>query len=189
MRNLPEKRSKQFVLGILILTLVAVGGSFAANIKLSSSGSSEFSQGVYKIEACDDWVRIDMGQTAAEYEGLSRISSFIIDGLDPFTCKSTSFRIQAYKTGDPDTSPRPLYYNVADAETVTSVSLLIDGSGNVQLAKNLGDPPTLTGIGTSDAEHQLTYDDVTGTFTVSFLAHPLALMGDIYYLKISSDPS
>ncbi len=128
-----------------------------------------------------------MGQTAAEYEGLSRISSFIIDGLDPFACKSTSFRIQAYKTGDSDTSPRPLYYNVADSETVTSVSLLIDNNANVQLARPIGNPATLTGIGTSDAEHQLTYDQATGTFTVTF-AHPLALMGDIYYLKISSDP-
>jgi hypothetical protein len=187
MHNLPETRSKQFVLGIVILTLVAVGGSFAANINLASSGSSEFSQGVYKIAACDDWVRIDMGQTAAEYEGLSRISSFIIDGLDPFACESTSFRIQAYKTGDPDTSPRPLYYNVADDETVTSVSLLIDNNANVQLARPIGNPATLTGIGTSDAEHQLTYDQAAGTFTVTF-AHPLALMGDIYYLKISSDP-
>ena len=189
MRNLPETRSKQFVLGIVILTLVAIGGSFAANIKLNSSGSSEFSQGVYKIAACDDWVRIDMGQTAAEYEGLSRIRSFIIDGLDPFACKSTSFRIQAYKTGDPDTSPRPLYYDIANAETVTSVSLLIDGNANVQLAKNLGNPPALAGIGTADSEHQLSYDQASGTFTVSFLAHPLALMGDIYYLKISSDPT
>lgn len=130
-----------------------------------------------------------MGQTAAEYEGLSRIRSFIIDGLDPFACKSTSFRIQAYKTGDPDTSPRPLYYDIANAETVTSVSLLIDGNANVQLAKNLGSPPALTGIGTADSEHQLSYDQASGTFTVSFLAHPLALMGDIYYLKISSDPT
>ena len=129
-----------------------------------------------------------MGQTAAEYEGLSRIRSFIIDGLDPFACKSTSFRIQAYKTGDPDTSPRPLYYDIANAETVTSVSLMIDGNANVQLAKNLGSPPALTGIGTADSEHQLSYDQASGTFTVSFLAHPLALMGDIYYLKISSDP-
>ena len=130
-----------------------------------------------------------MGQTAAEYEGLSRIRSFIIDGLDPFACKSTSFRIQAYKTGDPDTSPRPLYYDIANAETVTSVSLMIDGNANVQLAKNLGSPPALTGIGTADSEHQLSYDQASGTFTVSFLAHPLALMGDIYYLKISSDPT
>ena len=188
MDKIRSPRSKQFVLGILILTLVAIGGSCAAAIRISSSGSSEFSQGVYKIAACDDWVRINMGQTTAEYEGLSRINSFVIDGFDPFACKSTSFKVQAYKTGDPDTSPRPLYYDVANSETVTSVSLLIDGSGNVQLAKNLGDPPTLTGIGTADAEHQLTYDDVTGTFTVTFSAHPLALMGDIYYLKISSDP-
>jgi len=188
MGNIRAPQSKQFVLGILILTLVAIGGSFAATININSSGSSEFSQGVYKIAACDDWVRINMGQTTAEYEGLSRINSFVIDGFDPFACKSTSFKVQAYKTGDPDTSPRPLYYDVANSETVTSVSLLIDGSGNVQLAKNLGDPPTLTGIGTFDDEHQLTYDDVTGTFTVSFSAHPLALMGDIYYLKISSDP-
>ena len=130
-----------------------------------------------------------MWQTAAEYEGLSRIRSFIIDGLDPFACKSTSFRIQAYKTGDPDTSPRPLYYDIANAETVTSVSLMIDGNANVQLAKNLGSPPALTGIGTADSEHQLSYDQASGTFTVSFLAHPLALMGDIYYLKISSDPT
>jgi len=189
MGNIRAPQSKQFVLGILILTLVAIGGSFAATININSSGSSEFSQGVYQIAACDDWVRIDMGQTAAEYEGLSRINSFIIDGFDPFACKSTSFKVQAYKTGDPDTSPRPLYYDVANAETVTSVALLIDGSGNVQLAKNLGDPPTLTGIGTSDSEHQLTYDNATGRFTVTFLANPLALMGDIYYLKISSDPS
>lgn len=189
MDKINTPKSKQFVLGVLVLTLVAIGGSFAAAIRISSSGSSEFSQGVYKISACDDWVRIDMGQTAAEYEGLSRINSFIIDGFDPFACKSTSLKIQAYKTGDPDTSPRPLYYDVANSETATSVSLLIDGSGNVQLAKNIGNPPTLTGIGTTDAEHQLSYDNATGTFTVSFLAHPLALMGDIYYLKISSDPS
>lgn len=188
MDKIRTPRSKQFVLGVLILTLVAIGGSFAAAIRISSSGSSEFSQGVYKISACDDWVRIDMGQTAAEYEGLSRISSFIIDGFDPFACKSTSLKIQAYKTGDPDTSPRPLYYDATHFETVTSVSLLIDGSGNVQLARYLGNSPTPTWTGTADEEHQLTYDNSTGTFTVSFLAHPLALMGDIYYLKISSDP-
>lgn len=172
------------IVGITLLVLVAAGSSFAAKINLNSGAPSEFSQGVYQIAACDDWIYIDMGKTPAIYDGLSKVNSFIIEGLDPFACKNTKFAIQAYKTGDLDTSPRPLFSNPSGTETATSVTLMIDNTASVVLVNQSGTP-----IGVGDESHQLSYDSNTGTFTVAFADNPLTLAPDINYLKISSDPS
>ena len=176
-------KTRQMILGIILLTLVAAGSSLAAKLNINSGKPSEFSQGVYQIAACDDWIYINMGQSAAIYDGLSRVNSFVIEGLDPFACKGAAFEIQAYKTGDLDGSPRPLFIDQTNSEGVTSVSLLIDSAGSVQLQNQSGAP-----IGLGDASHQLSYNSTTGTFTVSFESNPVTIVGDINYLKISSNP-
>ncbi|CAB4660580.1 MAG: hypothetical protein F2704_06090 [Actinobacteria bacterium] len=185
--NRQKRKFRQIAVGIAILIVGAIGSSLAASIDINGGNNVEFGQGTYQISACDEWVHIDMGKSEAIYPlgtgGDSRVNSLIIKGLDPLACKNTNFRIQAYKTGDAEGSPRPLYTDASLQNTTTSVTLSIDAGGNVEMV-NEGN----TSIGLGDVDHQLDYNDSTGEYTISFPNNPVSLVGDINYVKIDSAP-
>lgn len=49
-----------YLLGLMFVSLIALGGVLAANINLNSGGNIEFGQGSAAVVACDDEIEMDV---------------------------------------------------------------------------------------------------------------------------------
>jgi hypothetical protein len=122
----------KLIAGLLITIVTAIGSIFAGNFSMGNSASAfEYGQGVYKIEACDDWVRVNIltGATG-EYgapEGLSALTGVVISSLDTQACAGTEFTISAV---DADKNPLAMY-RPGELGGPAEIKLQIDAEGNI----------------------------------------------------------
>ena len=55
----------KLIIGFLLTVVTGIGSIFAGNFSMGESASAlEYGQGVYKISACDDWVRVNLAAGA-----------------------------------------------------------------------------------------------------------------------------
>jgi hypothetical protein len=172
--------------GIAIIIVVGFGSIFAASITLNSAHSTaEFGQGVYKIKACDSYVRLNLnsGTTGAQGApaGLSALTGISITSLDPKACKGTTFTINAY---DLTASQTPLFRIdghpllcsddrcTAGSNSQNDITINIDSHAQVALAS-------------PDDFHSLNFDSKTAIYTVAF-SQPTILASEIGRLTIQS---
>jgi len=188
------------LIGIILIALGLVGTTVAANISLSN-GRIEMGQGVYRIQACDQWVGIGLYPTAAIYGGKSRVQTVELIGLDPRMCKNVIFRIKMYKNTDLNTS-LALFVGTTTTDTVTATAT----QGNVTQLSIYDTAtvsyPTVTydnyarralslvnqanvNVGYNDGYHSISYVAATGAYRIN-LVQPLALMEDIDEIRIES---
>lgn len=188
------------LVGIVLVALGLVGTTIAANISLSN-GRIEMGQGIYRIQACDQWVGIGLYPTAAIYSGKSRIQTVELVGLDPRLCKNVLFRIKMYKNTDL-VNALALFTGVSSTDTVTASATV----GNVtQLS--IYDTATVSyptstyntyaakalslvnqanvNVGYFDDYHRISYVSATGVYRI-YLNQPLALMEDVDKVTIES---
>jgi len=181
------KRVAKLYAGIGILAAVGLSSIFAASISITKPHSvTEFSQGVYKIKACDSFVRMNLisGETGVlgAPAGLSPLTGISIVSLNPQACKNTTFTIDAY---DSSAAQTPLYRTdgqvalCSDAPCTPGSSqkdlvVNIDGAGNVALAS-------------PDEFHLMSYDSKTAIYRISF-SQPTVLANDVGSLTIQSGP-
>jgi hypothetical protein len=191
---------KRRVIGILLIAVGLVGTTVAANISLSN-GRIEMGQGVYRIQACDQWIGIGLYPTAAIYDGKSRVKTVELIGLDPRLCKNVLFRIKMYKNSDL-VNALPLFVGTRTTDTATATAT----EGNVtQLSiydtATVSYPTTTynnyarralslvnqadVNVGYGDSYHSITYVSATGVYRIE-LFQPLALMEDIDKVTIES---
>jgi hypothetical protein len=125
-------------IGIFLLIMGVLGSTFAANISLSG-GRKEFGQGIFQVQACDQWVGVNLvtGEGAAN----PYVVNVEILGLDPRQCLGTIFRIKFFSTGS--TQPLSVFVSggpsgtLSDSVTATSVVSRITKTaytGNTQTA-------------------------------------------------------
>jgi len=196
----PEEQQKRFssrgfriVLGLLLVSLV--GTTFAVNVTINGNNRVEFGQGVYRITSCDQFVSVALKSSSAFSDGLSRVASIELSGLDVARCANTSIRLKLYDASNP--SPMELFNNIAYTsrgtsypcctETGTSVVMVVAASATQATAAQSVTliSPSGKSIGYGDRHESIRYESTTGVFTVTF-SSPLAIMRDVEKTTLES---
>ena len=169
--------SKRFAI-VLFLVLLAIGyvaSSLAANITLNQNQRIEFGQGVYNLKACDDFINLNLGATAVDQNGISKVNRIFINGFDSNKCKNKNFTIKIFKSNS--ATPADLF-NIASPNKANRVKITVDNSGVVTLI-NMADQ----NVGSGDEYHSISY--ASGVYTVTFV-DPLLPVPDVSTTTIES---
>lgn len=196
----PEERQRRFssrgfrlVLGLLLISLV--GSTFAINITINRDNRVEFGQGVYRITSCDQFVNVALKSSSAFEDGLSRVGSIELSGLDVARCANTSIRLRLYDASNP--APMNIFNNIAYTsrgisypcctETGTSVVMVVAANATQATAAQSVTliSPSGKSIGYGDRHESIRYESTTAVFTVTF-SSPLAIMRDVEKTTLES---
>ena len=195
-------RNPKFLL-LLIIVLLFGGKTLATRISLNGSGGSiEFGQGLYRVAACDGFISVALYPTPANYNGLSRVQTVELVGLNPEMCSGRILRLKFFGQ-----SGNVLYLyrgTVAPAPSSNSSTATVDSATTLTVydTSTAWNQVTTTysnyaaralslineagfNVGTSDDYLSLTYNKKSGTYKI-FLNEPLCLMSDIYDLTVES---
>lgn len=196
----PEERQRRFssrgfrlVLGLLLISLV--GSTFAIDITINRDNRVEFGQGVYRITSCDQFVNVALKSSSAFEDGLSRVGSIELSGLDVERCANTSIRLRLYEASNP--APMNIFNNIAYTsrgisypcctETGTSVVMVVAANATQATAAQSVTliSPSGKSIGYGDRHESIRYESTTAVFTVTF-SSPLAIMRDVEKTTLES---
>lgn len=195
-----EERQRRFssgtfriTLGLLLISLV--GTTFAINVTINSDNRVEFGQGIYQITSCDQFVNVALKSSNAFADGLSRVGSIELSGLDVARCANTSIRLRLYDAVN--ASPMELFNNIAYTsrgtyypcctETGTSVIMVVAANATQATAAQSVTliSPSGKNIGFGDRHESIRYESTTAVFTISFTS-PLAIMRDVEKTTLES---
>jgi hypothetical protein len=179
------KNATSFKIGIGLLILAAISSTLAANISVNRNDRMEFSQGIYTVQACNDWIQIEVsyGETI---DGLSPITGFVFRGINPSQCASTTLVFQVFEDlpTDPSQEVLSLYSTNQDGtDAVSEVRLAIDATGTILLVD-----PESTPIEEENPYISGSLDQSTLDYTVGF-SYPLAWMEDLDNITVESGPN
>jgi hypothetical protein len=133
--------------------------------------------------------------SSAFADGLSRVGSIELSGLDVARCANTSIRLRLYDASNP--SPMNLFNNIAYTsrgtsypcctETGTAVVMVIAAGATQSTAAQSVTlvSPSGRNIGYGDRHESIRYEATTAVFTVSF-ASPLAIVRDVAKTTLES---
>jgi hypothetical protein len=188
-----SSRGFRWTLVAVILSLV--GTTFAVNVTINGNNRVEFGQGVYRITSCDQFINVALKSSSAFADGLSRVGSIELSGLDVARCANTSIRLRLYDASNP--APMELFNNIAYTsrgtsypcctETGTAVVMVIAAGATQGTAAQSVTliSPSGRNIGYGDRHESIRYESTTAVFTVSF-ASPLAIMRDVAKTTLES---
>ena len=187
--------SRGFRWTLLAVIISLVGTTFAVNVTINGNNRVEFGQGVYRITSCDQFINVALKSSSAFADGLSRVGSIELSGLDVARCANTSIRLRLYDVSNP--APMDLFNNIAYAsrgtsypcctETGTAVVMVIAAGATQGTAAQSVTliSPSGRNIGYGDRHESIRYESTTAVFTVSF-ASPLAIMRDVAKTTLES---
>jgi hypothetical protein len=188
-----SSRAFRWTLVAVILSLV--GTTFAVNVTINGNNRVEFGQGVYRITSCDQFINVALKSSSAFADGLSRVGSIELSGLDVARCANTSIRLRLYDASNP--APMDLFNNIAYTsrgtsypcctETGTAVVMVIAAGATQSTAAQSVTlvSPSGRNIGYGDRHESIRYEATTAVFTVSF-ASPLAIVRDVAKTTLES---
>jgi hypothetical protein len=191
-----SSRGFRFILGLLLISLV--GTTFAVNVTINGNNRVEFGQGVYRITSCDQFVNVALKSSSAFEDGLSRVGSIELSGLDVARCANTSIRLRLYDASNP--APMNIFNNIAYSsrgtnypcctETGTSVVMVVAANATQATAAQSVTliSPSGRSIGYGDRHESIRYESTTAIFTVTF-SSPLAIMRDVEKTTLESASS
>lgn len=104
---------------VLAAALIFGATTLASNFSISG-GRIEYGQGIFRVKACDSWISVGLYPTAATYDGLSRVDTVELIGLDPNACKGNLLRFQFYDSST--ATALPMYVGVVSTDTATATS-------------------------------------------------------------------
>ncbi len=192
-QSVRSSRVTRLILVTLIITLV--GTTFAINVTINVDNKVEFGQGVYRITSCDQFVNVALKSSSAFADGLSRVGSIELSGLDVARCANTSIRLKLYDASNP--APMDLFTNIAYTsrnvyypcctETGTSVVMVVAANATQATAAQSVTliSPSGKSIGYGDRHESIRYESTTAVFTVTF-SSPLAIMRDVAKTTLES---
>jgi hypothetical protein len=163
----------KLIIGLLLTVVTGIGSIFAGNFSMEESASAlEYGQGVYKISACDDWVRVNLAAGATgEHgapEGLSALTGIVVSSLDTRACAGTEFTISAV---DEENNPLALY-RTGELVGPADIKLQIDGEG--QLSSSI-----------PSSVYLIDQNPQTADFTITFV-NPAILANSVGRLNIQT---
>ena len=183
---------------VLAAALVFGATTLASNFSISG-GRIEYGQGLFRVKACDSWISVGLYPTAATYNGLSRVQSVELIGLDPNACKGNLLRFQFYDSST--ATALPMYTGVIATDTATSSATI--GSASVisvfdtttafssgTYANYARKALTLVNqagvnIGYGDDYLAISYNASTGSWKINMF-QPLCPMGSVYRITVES---
>ena len=161
----------RLVIGLALSIITGISSILAGNISFGNNSQSfEYGQGVYRIEACDDWIRMNIvsgatGEFGAP-AGLSALTGVVISSLDTKACAGTELTISAVdEQGD-----RPPMYAT---DGLGNMEIQIDSLGNL--------------ISTSSSDYIVDHDPITSNFTINFV-NPRTLANSVGGLIVQTAP-
>ena len=163
----------KLIIGFLLTVVTGIGSIFAGNFSMGDSASAlEYGQGVYKISACDDWVRINLaagatGQHGAP-EGLSALTGIVVSSLDTRACSGTEFTISAV---DEENNPLAMY-RTGELVGPAEIKLQIDGEGHLSSS-------------IPSSVYLIDHNPLTADFTITFV-NPAILANSVGRLNIQT---
>ena len=163
----------KLIIGFLLTVLTGIGSIFAGNFSMGESASAlEYGQGVYKISACDDWVRVNLaagatGQHGAP-EGLSALTGIVVSSLDTRACSGTEFTISAV---DEENNPLAMY-RTGELVGPAEIKLQIDGEGHLSSS-------------IPSSVYLIDHNPLTADFTITFV-NPAILANSVGRLNIQT---
>lgn len=188
-----SSRGFRIILGLLLVSLV--GSTFAINVTINGNNRVEFGQGIYQITSCDQFVNVALKSSSAFADGLSRVGSIELSGLDVARCANTSIRLKLYDASNP--TPMDLFTNIAYTsrgtsypcctETGTSVVMVVAANATqVTAAQSVTlISPSGKNISYGDRHESIRYESTTALFTITF-SSPLAIMRDVAKTTLES---
>lgn len=187
--------SRGFRLALAAALLSLIGSTFAINIVINGNSRLEFGQGIYRIESCDQFINVKLESSNAFDDGLSRVGSIQLSGLDVVRCAGTSIRLRFYDASN--SAPMNIFNNIAYTsrgvnypcctETGTAVVMVIASGAQQSTAAQSVTliSPSGKSIGAGDRHESIRYEATTGVFTISF-GSPLAIMRDVEKTTLES---
>jgi hypothetical protein len=187
--------SRGFRWTLLAVIISLIGTTFAINVSINGNNKVEFGQGVYRITSCDQFMNVNLKSSNAFDDGLSRVGSIELSGVDVARCANTSVRLRLYDSSNP--SPMNLFNNIAYTsrgtsypcctETGTAVIMVIAANATQATAAQSVTliSPSGKNIGYGDRHESIRYESTTAVFTVTF-ASPLAIMRDVAKTTLES---
>jgi hypothetical protein len=187
--------SRGFRWTLLAVIISLIGTTFAINVTINGNNKVEFGQGVYRITSCDQFMNVNLKSSNAFDDGLSRVGSIELSGVDVARCANTSVRLRLYDSSNP--SPMDLFNNIAYTsrgtsypcctETGTAVIMVIAANATQATAAQSVTliSPSGKNIGYGDRHESIRYESTTAVFTVTF-ASPLAIMRDVAKTTLES---
>jgi hypothetical protein len=163
----------KLIIGFLLTVVTGIGSIFAGNFSMGESASAlEYGQGVYKISACDDWVRVNLaagatGQHGAP-EGLSALTGIVVSSLDTRACSGTEFTISAV---DEENNPLAMY-RTGELVGPAEIKLQIDGEGHLSSS-------------IPSSVYLIDHNPLTADFTITFV-NPAILANSVGRLNIQT---
>ena len=163
----------KLIIGFLLTVVTGIGSIFAGNFSMGESASAlEYGQGVYKISACDDWVRVNLaagatGQHGAP-EGLSALTGIVVSSLDTRACSGTEFTISAV---DEENNPLAMY-RTGELVGPAEIKLQIDGEGNLSSS-------------IPSSVYLIDHNPLTADYTITFV-NPAILANSVGRLNIQT---
>ena len=183
-----NRRVIKLYVGIAIIVAVGLGSIFAANISITKPNiKNEFGEGVYKIKACDSFVRLNLisgatGELGAA-PGLSPLTGISIMSLNTQACKGTTFTIDAYDTSAQQT---PLYRTDGQVALCSDSPCTPGSNSKNDVVVNIDHLGTVS-LGSADGFHALAFDPKTAIYRVTF-TQPTILANEVGNLTIQSGP-
>jgi len=181
-----NKSLVKLYLGVALIATVGIGSILASNITLFKANSkSEFGQGIYKIKACDSFIRMDLisgttGELGAS-PGLSPLTGISISSLDSHVCKGTTFTINAYDTTAQQT---PLYRTDGQIALCKDVACTPGTNSQNDLIVDI-DSTGAVALGNPDEFHAIAFDPQTSIYRIS-IVQPTILANEVGRLTIQS---
>lgn len=187
--------SRGFRWTLLAVIISLIGTTFAINVTINGNNKVEFGQGLYRITSCDQFVNVNLKSSNAFADGLSRVGSIELSGLDVARCANTSIRLRLYDSSNP--APMDIFTNIAYTskgvsypcctETGTAVIMVIAANATQATAAQSVTliSPSGKNISYGDRHESIRYESTTAVFTVSF-ASPLAIMRDVAKTTLES---
>lgn len=199
MQRHPERsgryRTRTFRWAMAVVLISLVGSTFAVSIVIDGNNRVEFGQGIYQITSCDQFVNVALKSSSAFEDGLSRVGSIELSGLDVARCANTSIRLRLYDASNP--APMNIFNNIAYTsrgisypcctETGTSVVMVVAANATQATAAQSVTliSPSGKSIGYGDRHESIRYESTTAVFTVTF-SSPLAIMRDVEKTTLES---
>jgi hypothetical protein len=187
--------SRGFRLTLLAVIVSLLGTTFAINVTINGNNRVEFGQGLYRITSCDQFMNVNLKSGSAFADGLSRVESIELSGVDVARCANTSIRLRLYETST--ATPMNIFNNIAYTsrgtsypcctETGTSVIMVIAANATQATAAQSVTliSPSGRNISYGDRHQSIRYESTTAIFSITF-ASPLAIMRDVAKTTLES---
>jgi hypothetical protein len=182
--------------------LIIFGGStYASNLSIGG-GRIEYGQGQFTVKACDSWISIGLFPTATTENGLSKVQSIELVGLDPQKCAGKVIRFKFYDSST--ATALPMYTGVIGSDTTTGVITggattlgVLDtstawNSATTTYANYAMKALTIidqvgANIGYYNDYLSISYNKSAGSWKI-FMFQPLCFMNQVYRVTVESAP-